>query len=421
MKKILVLLALMLVSFCACAPAPSANQAPVLDAIGNKTVNEGQLLEFTISATDSDGDPLVYSATGLPSGATFSPATRTFSWTPNYNQAGSYQVTFTVSDGSLTDSETITITVNNVNQAPVLAPIGNKTVNEGQLLEFTISATDPDGDPLTYSASNLPSGASFDPATRTFSWTPSYIQAGPYEDVHFEVTDGTLTDSEDIDITVNEAGNQAPVLAAIGDKEVTEGQLLTFTISATDPDGDPLSYSASNLPSGASFDPATRTFSWTPSYIQAGLYEDVYFEVTDGTLTDSEDIDITVVNVTFTLNATIVIAPDTIKLDGKDKWITAYIELPTGYQPELVDLFTVRLNDEVPAVTDPKYDFVTDPNKYITDKDGDGILERMVKFDFSLVKPLLVPGDNVLVVTGRLIDWPTMPDFEGTDTVEVIE
>ncbi len=217
------------------------------------------------------------------------------------------------------------------------------------------------------------------------------------------------------------SANQAPVLDAIGNKTVNEGQLLEFTISATDPDGDPLTYSASNLPSGASFDPATRTFSWTPSYIQAGLYEDVYFEVTDGTLTDSEDIDITVVNVTFTLNATIVIAPDTIKLDGKDKWITAYIELPTGYQPELVDLFTVRLNDEVPAVTDPKYDFVTDPNKYITDKDGDGILERMVKFDFSLVKPLLVPGDNVLVVTGRLIDWPTMPDFEGTDTVEVIE
>ena len=89
------------------------------------------------------------------------------------------------------------------NQPPVLAPIGNKTIGEGQLLSFTISATDSDGDPLTYSASNLPLGATFDPATRTFSWTPGYEQAGTYANVHFEVSDGKLTDSEDISIRVN--------------------------------------------------------------------------------------------------------------------------------------------------------------------------------------------------------------------------
>jgi PKD repeat protein len=66
-------------------------------------------LTFPVSATDEDGDTLTYSATGLPSGATF--ANRVFSWTPNYDEAGSYQVTFTVSDGQLTDSEQITITV----------------------------------------------------------------------------------------------------------------------------------------------------------------------------------------------------------------------------------------------------------------------------------------------------------------------
>ena len=84
----------------------------------------------------------------------------------------------------------------------MLAAIGNKTVNEGQSLTFTISATDPDGDNLTYSASNLPSGATFTPATRTFSWTPSYTQAGTYANVHFQVSDGSLTDSENITILV---------------------------------------------------------------------------------------------------------------------------------------------------------------------------------------------------------------------------
>ena len=88
-----------------------SNQAPVLNPIGPKTVNEGALLTFTISATDADGDTLTYTATGLPMGATFTPATKTFSWTPTFTQAGLYNVTFNVSDGALTDSEIILMTV----------------------------------------------------------------------------------------------------------------------------------------------------------------------------------------------------------------------------------------------------------------------------------------------------------------------
>ncbi len=88
-----------------------------------------------------------------------------------------------------------------VNQAPELAAIGAKSSNEGEILTFTVSATDPDDDPLVYSAAGLPGGASFDSGSRTFSWTPRYDQAGVYS-VHFEVSDGTSTDSEDITITV---------------------------------------------------------------------------------------------------------------------------------------------------------------------------------------------------------------------------
>jgi hypothetical protein len=90
------------------------------------------------------------------------------------------------------------------NLPPVLAYIGNKSANKEELLQFTISATDPDGDNLTYSAFNLPSGANFNPSTRTFSWTPASGQAGNYTNVRFRVSDGSLTDSETLTITVNE-------------------------------------------------------------------------------------------------------------------------------------------------------------------------------------------------------------------------
>ena len=175
------------------------------------------------------------------------------------------------------------------NQAPVLTPIGNKSGTIGQLLTFTISATDPNSDPLTFSASNLPAGANFNPATRTFTWTPS--TAGTFTGVRFTVSDGSLSDYEDITITISST-NQAPMLTPIGNKSGTAGQLLTFTISATDPNSDPLTFSASNLPAGANFNPATRTFTWTPS--TAGTFTGVRFTVSDGSLSDYEDITITV-------------------------------------------------------------------------------------------------------------------------------
>ena len=90
----------------------------------------------------------------------------------------------------------------NVNHAPVLNPIGNKTVTAGNLLQFTISGSDPDGDTLTYSASNLPSGASFNASTKTFTWTPLESDTGVYPNCYFQVSDGSLTDSENITITV---------------------------------------------------------------------------------------------------------------------------------------------------------------------------------------------------------------------------
>jgi len=88
------------------------------------------------------------------------------------------------------------------NQAPALSPIGNKTVSEGQAITFTVSATDPDNDSLEYSAAGLPQGATFNPATRTFSWTPAHSQIGTYNNLIFTVSDGNLLDSEPIIITV---------------------------------------------------------------------------------------------------------------------------------------------------------------------------------------------------------------------------
>jgi hypothetical protein len=92
------------------------NHCPALNDVGNMTVDENSDLSFSVSAFDADLDTLTFGAPVLPEGAYFEPNTRTFSWTPTYDQSGPHDATFTVSDGSNCDedSETIVITVNDV-------------------------------------------------------------------------------------------------------------------------------------------------------------------------------------------------------------------------------------------------------------------------------------------------------------------
>src|SRR5204863_492631 len=204
-----------------------------------------------------------YSASGLPAGASFDAATKTFSWTPGYDQAGSYPgVTFTVTDGTAPVSETITITISNTNRVPVLAPIGTKTGAEGSLLTFTLSATDADGDALTYSASGLPAGASFDAATKTFSWTPGYDQAGSYPGVTFTETDGTAPVSETISITINNT-NRAPV--ASDQAIATDGTPKAIVLIVTDVDGDPLTYAIVTAPAHGTLSGTAPNLTYTPA------------------------------------------------------------------------------------------------------------------------------------------------------------
>ncbi|WP_367343747.1 PGF-pre-PGF domain-containing protein [Methanomethylovorans sp.] len=169
--------------------------APVLSYIGSKAVNENSSLVFTISATDANGDAITYSAIGLPAGATFDRNTGVFSWTPAFTASGVYNVVFVATANGLTDSETVTITVGDVDRAPVLNPIGNKTVSMNTLLSFTISASDPDGDNIVYFAEGMPPGATFDTRSGTFSWVPANGTEGIYV-VTFTAESKGLKDSE---------------------------------------------------------------------------------------------------------------------------------------------------------------------------------------------------------------------------------
>ncbi len=124
-------------------------------------------------------------------------------------------------------SETIRSATSTLNRAPVLNPIGNKTIAAGQSLDFTISASDPEGDPVTFSAQNLPPGATLNSSTGQFHWQPS--TPGTFSKIAFIATQTgstPLSDAELIDIQVD-----PPQLA---------GTLAFSTASSTTGEGGPV-------------------------------------------------------------------------------------------------------------------------------------------------------------------------------------
>jgi hypothetical protein len=115
---------------------------------------------------------------------------------------------------------------------------------------------------------------------------------------------------------------------------------------------------------------------------------------------------------------TIDIDPDTLNLKSKGKFITAYIELE-GADVRDINASSILLNGAISPILDEKYGFVTSEDSFIVDHDGDGIMERMVKFDRAEVERTLTPGDDViLIISGSLYN---RVEFEGSDRVRVID
>jgi hypothetical protein len=157
------------------------NRPPKLQSVPDQSVDEGAALSFKLSATDEDTDnQLTYSINNLPDGASLDDGSGQFSWTPDYNQAGSYTLQAKVSDGKAESTTSISVTVNDINRAPSIDGGGSVTITAGETATLSFSGSDPDGDNLTFESSDLPSGASINSSNGNFSWTPSDDQTGNF-------------------------------------------------------------------------------------------------------------------------------------------------------------------------------------------------------------------------------------------------
>ena len=267
------------------------NQAPTIDHLADRTADPGALLRFTATGADPEGTALTYSFDpGAPSGATIDPITGVFRWTPAADQASAvYRITVRVTDGgfpSLTDATEFSVAVSALatNTAPAAMDDAYAGFEDTALVVPAPGVlgndSDADGDTLTAA---LVAGPQHGALSLNLDGSFTYAPAADYNGADsfvYRAGDGTtLSEPATVTLTITPV-NDAPTLTPIGNRTVAEGTLLSIVVSASDVEGGPLTFRADNLPAGSSFDPATRTFSWTPTEAQGpGTYAGIVFTV----------------------------------------------------------------------------------------------------------------------------------------------
>ncbi|GEM_PF-4062043 len=278
------------------------NNAPVLSAIGNQTIEATNALMFTANATDVDpAATITYSlGAGAPVGAAISPMTGDFSWTPSEAQGGAvYTVTIIAADQyNSTDSETISIDVTELDNPPVL---NNDVVSTDEDTPVTFNPFDNDTEDNSFDFSTInivsqPSSGTlnFSTANGEMTYTPNANFNGA-DQAQYQVKDDAGADSNiaTINFTINSV-NDLPVFDSTPITSVIEGEQYNYQVVTSDVEGDPLTLTAVSLPSWLQL--VGNQLIGTPVTEDRGNHA-VIISLTDGQDTVEQSFEVSVVSV----------------------------------------------------------------------------------------------------------------------------
>ena len=220
-------------------------EALSLAQTGNQTTAEDSTLTLLLFATGGGGGTITYSATVDTDDVTATVSGNVVTITPDPDTHGNSTITLVAQDGSGgSDSKSFSLTVTPVNDHPSLTPIGDQDTDEDTDKTVPLTASDIDGDNVTFTANVQSGDVSASIVGNALELTPDPDWNGTAQ-VDVTVDDGNGgTATETFDFTVN-AINDAPVLTQIQAQATDENTPLTLTLSATDVDGDAPSFTAS--------------------------------------------------------------------------------------------------------------------------------------------------------------------------------
>ena len=268
------------------------NDAPTASD-DNATINEDNNVTIDVLANDTDIDSnLTIKSLNTPANGAAVIDNGKVIYTPNANFNGTDSFSYIVTDGEYDAEATVSITVNPVNDAPIINEINIAPINEDSApVDITIDANDVDGDTLSYSAS------SSDTATATVSISDNILtitpQANKYGDVNItiSVSDDELTTTKVATVTI-EPVNDAPIAYDIN-ATTTYDAPIDIELNATDIDSSDLTYSVTQEPANGEATVSGNTITYTPNNEYIGS-DTIEYQVSDGELSATATITIDV-------------------------------------------------------------------------------------------------------------------------------
>ncbi len=228
-------------------------------------VKEGETATINVEGSDPDGDKVVLSFDGWMNGPTKA---------TGYNDAGTHEVGIIASDGKATVREVVRVIVENVDRAPVLSPVSDVNIKEGDKVTVRPTATDPDGDEITFKFSP--------PVGPDGTWQTTSQDVGKYA-INITAVSGTLSASTSFTVTV-ESLNKAPVIQITTPVTVDEGETVALNPVITDPEGDELTITYTGW---------MNSNTYTTTYEDAGSHL-VTITASDGINTAKKDVTVIV-------------------------------------------------------------------------------------------------------------------------------
>ncbi|MDR0274777.1 MAG: putative Ig domain-containing protein, partial [Burkholderiaceae bacterium] len=260
----------------------STNRPPVITSAPRVTATAGAPYEYQVVASDADGDPLTYVLLTAPTGMTISAAGKV-EWAVPAGMAGSEAVEIKASDGrggEVTQAYAIGVGIT-ANRPPLINSTPAVTATAGATYKYQVSATDPDGDVLSYAVSTAAPDITIDAATGLVSWPVPAGVTGQAE-LMVMVTDGKGgVATQTWTIGVGQAGNRPPRITTQPGTTGVSGGTYTYALRATDADGDTLTYALLEFPQGMTIASAIGDIGWSIPDNVAGMAS-VLVEVSDG-------------------------------------------------------------------------------------------------------------------------------------------
>lgn len=292
------------------------NNPPVFNSAPVTSITVGDSYSYSIVATDPDGDPVTTSLVKGPLGMVLQG--NSLNWVPSLAQVGAHPIEVRVTDSrGASATQSFNVIVNEQpNSVPVFSSVPITSVMAGDLYQYQVQASDPDGDSLTYSASLIPAGANLSPSG-LLTWQTTDADEGSHT-IRLRATDARGAYAEQAFVlNVLAVVNLPPTISSTPVTQAQVGRSYSYAVVANDPEGQPLSYSLAQAPAGMAIDPS-GLIRWTPAANQSGNHP-VTVTVADGknsitqnfTVQVSEPTDLTV---SIVLSSAIVVPDQTVTI-----------------------------------------------------------------------------------------------------------